>query len=172
MFNAFAFGGASARKREPAESGKRRYTLKLGNHEVVAGHLYELLVPAEGTETIGTWSSRFATGRASITSRNVGKGRVIYAGTYLTEALVPLLFEPIFARAGVEPLLPSLPTGVEVALREGADRRLLFILNTLAEPVELAGVPEGRNLVGDEQVAAGRLTLGPYGCAVLELGAA
>ncbi len=124
-------------------SGKRRYTLQLGDHEVVAGHLYELLVPAEGTETIGVWSNRFANGRASITSRTVGAGRVVYAGTYLTEPLVPLLFEPLLARAGVEPLLASLPAGVEASLREGAGRRLLFILNTLADPVEIADVPAG-----------------------------
>jgi hypothetical protein len=49
------------------------------------------------------WSNRFATGRASITARSVGSGWIEYVGTYLTEALVPILFEPAFSRAGVEP---------------------------------------------------------------------
>jgi len=49
-----------------------------------------------------------------MSSGTVGKGRVIYVGTYLTEALVPLLFDEVFDKAGVTPLLENLPEGVEV----------------------------------------------------------
>jgi beta-galactosidase len=171
MFDAFAFGGASSRKREAAESGKRRYTLKLGNHEIVAGHLYELLQPAAGTETIGAWSSRFASGRAAVTSRSVGKGRVIYAGTYLTDPLVPLLFEPLFAAAGVVPLVADLPAGVEVSLRVAPGRRLLFVLNTLGETAEVRNLPAGRDLLTGSAIVDGQLALGPHGCAIIESGA-
>ena len=173
LFEPFTLnGGTPSRQRHPAESARRRYTLKLGNHEVVAGHVYELLNPAEGTETIATWSNRFAIGRTAITARAVGNGRVIYVGSYLTEALVPLLFEHAFSRAGVEPLLADLPEGVEVTMREADDRRFLFVLNTRDEAAEVANVPLGQNLLGEASVSNGRLSLGPFGCAIIALDAA
>ena len=170
LFESFTlYGGTASRKRHPAESARRRYTLKLGNHDVVAGHVYELLDPAEGTKTIATWSNRFATGRASITARAVGRGSVIYAGSYLTEELVPLLFDHVFSQGGIEPLLADLPEGVEVTMREADDRRLLFVLNTRDEAVEVANVPSGRDLLGEAGVSNGRISLGPFGCAIVAL---
>lgn len=172
LFEPFVrLGGASPRKRLPAESARRQYTLKLGNHEVVAGHLYELLNPAVGTQILGTWSSRFASGRASVTARAVGKGRVMYVGTYLTEALVPILFEQAFATAGVQPLVADLPEGVEVAMREADDRRFLFVLNTRDEAVDVANVPAGRDMLGAAGASNGRLSLEPFGCAIIALDA-
>ena len=154
---------------QPAESSRRRFALTIGNHEIVAGHMYELLSPGDDTQTIATWSNRFATGRPAATSRAVGKGRAIYVGTYLTEALVPAIFDDAFRRAGVEPLVTGLPQGVEVTMREAANRRLLFVLNTRGEAVDIAGVPSGRSLLTEGRIDGGRLSLGPYGCEIVSL---
>ena len=157
------------RRSQPAESARRRYCLKFGNHEIVAGHMYELLSPASDTQTIAAWSNRFATGQPAITVRAVGNGRVIYVGTYLTEGIVPHLFDDVFHRAGVTPLIADLPEGVEVTLREAGPRRLLFVLNTRGEATRVDNLPPGRELLGDLGVADGRLSLGPFGCAIVAL---
>lgn len=163
------YGGGAAREILPAESARRRYTMKIGNHEVVAAHMYELLSPAEGAEILGTWSNRFANGQAAIVSRQVGKGRVVYLGAYLTESLVSTLLVDLIAKAGVEPLLPNLPEGVEVSLRKSDDAKLLFILNTKNEPARLSGIPAGIPLVADAPVNEGVLILPAYGCVILAL---
>jgi beta-galactosidase len=74
------FGANTVRKKLPATSASRQYELKIGNAQVTAAHLYELLNVAPGTEVIGRWASRFAEGQAAMTSRKVGKGNVIYLG--------------------------------------------------------------------------------------------
>ncbi|WP_158818890.1 beta-galactosidase [Methylocapsa sp. S129] len=163
------YGGGAARKMFAAESARRRYLLKIGNHEIAAAHMYELLDLAAGTEILGAWSNRFAAGRAAVTSRRVGKGSIVYVGTYLTENLVGVLIADLIAQAGVEPLLPNLPEGVEVTLRQSGDTRLLFILNTKDEPVRLERVPAGALLVADAPVDDGALVLPAYGCVIVEL---
>ena len=86
--------------RLPASSARRRYSFVLGNQEHEAAHLYELLEVDADVEVIGRWSSRFASGRAAITSRKVGEGNAIYMGTYLTRSLVERLADQLFATLG------------------------------------------------------------------------
>jgi beta-galactosidase len=159
----------SARRQLATESSQRRYTFTYGNHEITAGHLYELLKPAEGTEVIGTWSSRFASGEAAITARDVGKGSVVYVGTYLTEDFVAKFVPGVFSRSGVAPLLPELPKGVEVTVRQAVDRQLLFVLNTRDQPVSVRGVPEGRDLLTGAAIKANTVDLEGYGCSIIEM---
>ena len=163
------FGANTVRKKLPATSASRQYELKIGNAQVTAAHLYELLNVAPGTEVIGSWASRFAEGQAAMTSRKVGKGNVIYLGTYLSDALVEVLADQVLAPAGIVPLIADMPAGVEATIRESKDRRLLFILNTLGEPADVPNIPKGTDLLGDAQVKAGRMRLPAYGCSIIEL---
>ena len=146
------FGANTVRKKLPATSASRQYELKIGNAQVTAAHLYELLNVAPGTEVIGRWASRFAEGQAAMTSRKVGKGNVIYLGTYLSDALVEVLADQVLAPAGIVPLIADMPAGVEATIRESKDRRLLFILNTLGELADVPNIPKGTDLLGDAQV--------------------
>ena len=148
---------------------RRRYTLTYNNHEITAGHLYELLEPAEGTEVAAAWSNRFAAGKAAITARQVGKGTVIYIGTYLTADLVAQ-FAP-----GVSPA-PAFTRCCRIC-RKGskspsvncADRQLMFILNTREQPVHVRGVPDGLDLLTGTAVESHAVHLGEYGCSVIQL---
>lgn len=158
----------SRRPRLATESAQRRYMLAYGNHEVTAGHLYELLKPAVGTEVIGAWSNRFASGEAAITAKQVGKGAVIYLGTYLTDDLVAHFVPSILARADVHPLLPNLPEGVEVTIRQAVDRQLMFILNTRGQEVRVEGVPDGLDLLSGATVVDNAVRLGTYGCSIIK----
>lgn len=161
-------GSHKPAKMHPAGSTERRYTFTLGNREHETAHLYELLDTDRDVEAIGRWSNRFAAGRAAITSRKVGAGRAVYVGTYLTDALVEGLANQLFPAAGIAPLVPDLPPKVEVAMREAEDRKLLFVLNTDAEPATVPGIASGTDLLTGASVK-GPLPLEPYGCAVIRL---
>ncbi|WP_082766469.1 beta-galactosidase trimerization domain-containing protein [Paramesorhizobium deserti] len=161
------FGLHNPAKRLPSSSASRRYRFTLGNQEHEAAHLYEILVFDDDVEVLGHWSNRFASGRAAVTSRKVGKGRACYVGTSLTGSLVEGLVDHVLD-AVVQPLVPDLPSAVEVVLRGAEDRKLLFLLNCDAGPVELSSVPAGTDLLSGDPVN-GRLVLGPYGCAVLRV---
>jgi beta-galactosidase len=154
--------------RPPAGSTARGYRLTLGNQEYDAAHLYELLDVDADVDVIGWWSNRFAGGRAAVTRRKHGKGQAIYVGTYLTDSLVEGLAEQVFPSAGVAPLIPDLPQKVEVTVREAKGRKLLFVLNTDADPATVSGVPSGVDLLTGQSVN-GALKLGSYGCSVIKL---
>jgi beta-galactosidase len=160
------FGLHNPATTSPASSAQRRYELVLGNREHEAAHLYELLDLDGDVEVLGRWSNRFASGRAAITSRKVGAGNAVYLGTYLTESLVVGLADQLFARAGIAPLVADLPANVEVTMRQAADRKLLFVLNTGERAVNISSLPTGTDLLSGKDVN-GCQSLGPYGCAVI-----
>jgi beta-galactosidase len=162
-------GGLVMPPDRPAESHRRVRRFTIGNRELEAGHYYENLTVEDGVEIVATWSNRYAEGVPMATSRGVGKGRVLYLGTYLTSDLVAALADRTFGEAGIEPLLPDLPNGIEVTMRQDAERRLLFIQNCLDATADLTKVPTGRNLLDGDKVVAGALSLEPYGCAIIEL---
>lgn len=162
-------GGLVIPPDRPAESSRRIRRFSVGNQELDAGHFYENLAIEPDVEAIGQWSNRYAEGTPVITSRMVGKGRVLYVGTYLTPDLTHHLAARTFADAGVAPLVPDLPHGVEVTLRENGERRLLFVQNILDTRAEVRGVPPGRNLLDGDRTVSGALGLEGYGCAIIEL---
>lgn len=162
------FGFHAPAQRLPSSSASRRYSFNLGNREHEAAHLYELLDVDSDVDVLGRWSNRFASGRAALTSRNVGQGRACYLGTYLTESIVEGLISQVIASCDIQPLLPDLPSKVEVTMRESSDRKLLFVLNCGSETVVVKSVPSGRDLLSGAS-AGGDLTLGPYGAAVVLL---
>ncbi len=140
-----------------AESARREHFIEIGGAEIKAARGYETLEPADGTEVIGRWASRFLANEPAITRRPVGKGAVIYVGTYLTHELVSSLFEPLFAEAGIVPL--PLPPGVEQSSRTGPGGSLRFYQNTGSEPQVI-------------DTADGAITLDAYGCAIVRGGGA
>jgi beta-galactosidase len=162
--------GAVVFPNHPAESSRRAYVLRIGDVTMRAAHCYELLSVQGGAEVVGRWDARFVADLPAITSRAVGKGRVVYVGTYITADLAHALLTSVIPDAGFKPLLGILPQGVEVSLREGDGRRLLFIQNATAEEVKVEDVPKGHELMKHIAHAGGTLALGAYGCAVIRLG--
>ncbi|OBZ96589.1 beta-galactosidase [Pararhizobium polonicum] len=162
-------GGLVIPPDRPAESSRRIRRFTFGNRELDAGYFYENLAVDSDVEALGVWSNRYAEGTPVITSRTVGKGRVLYVGTYLTPELTHQLTTRTFADADVAPLVAGLPEGVEVTLRENGERRLLFLQNIKDTTAEVTGVPSGKNLLDSDRAITGALTLEGYGCAIIEL---
>src|SRR5437899_9090553 len=95
----------------PSSSAERKYHFTLGNRQFEAAHLYELLEVGPNTEVLGSWSSRFCAGQPAITSRQLGRGRVVYIGTYLTPELAEAIADVVLTKAGVCLCCPNCPLG-------------------------------------------------------------
>ena len=86
----------------------------------------------------------------------------------IRDSLPEKLVDIVLANAGIAPLLPELPAGVEVSIREADDRKLMFVQNTGDLPTIVSNVPPGTDLLTSGPVT-GKLQLEPYGCAVIRL---
>jgi beta-galactosidase len=154
--------------RAPAGSAARDYRIRLGDQEYRAGHCYERIEAKADAEIIGTWSIGWMAGQPAVTCRKAGRGHVIYLASYLVPGLTEALVDRICCLSGVSPIMPDVPEGVDVTVREAADRRLTFISNTGSTPLRLLQSPQGHDLLSDHHHDGGELLLGPYDCHVIE----
>jgi beta-galactosidase len=142
------------RRNAPA---KRPLLLTIADASISCDAWYEVLLPDADVEVIALWEGRHLTGKAAVTLRRVGNGQVIYVGSYLTAELVAALMPVLVARIGLQPLLPSLPAGIEIVRRENADRRLWFFINHADTELHIDNVPQGINLIGGAAAKSLRL---------------
>lgn len=133
-------------------------------------HWYEQLEPdaAAGTEVWSRWNTRHLAGSPAATLRRLGRGAVVYVGTYLDGAVADALVPELVKLAKVEPALPRIPAGVEVVRREAADRVLWFVINHATEERTVRDLPAGFDLVTQRKVA-NELVLPPFGVAVIRV---
>jgi beta-galactosidase len=104
---------------------------------------------------------------AAVTRNEHGEGAAYYVGTVIAEeAFYDLLIAEILERAGVEvPIHP--PLGVEVSVREGEDKRVVFVINHTEDEQVVAVPASGTDLLTDTRTDD-KVTLGRYGVAVLQ----
>lgn len=120
-----------------------------------------------GAEVLAGYTTAHLRPYAAATRQRAGSGWAYYVGTVVTEdGFYDALLRSCLDAAGIQPVLIP-PAGVEVCERAGAGRRLLFLLNHVEEPRQVA-VPAGaRALVGT--ITQGQVALEPFGVAVLRL---
>lgn len=135
--------------------------------EECAEHLWREILRPRGGRVVAQWRGGRFEGLPAVVQHQVGAGTCFYIGTYPDERLVTQWIALLAPMAGIRPLLPELPEGVEVTLRREGDRRLLFILNHRGKPSSIRGVPEGTDLLTGRKPEHGALTLEPYGVVVL-----
>ncbi len=116
-------------------------------------------------EILAHYRSGAQAGRPAITRRTAGRGSASYVSTRLGAGGLTGLLPQLLAPAGVAGELPQEVAGkVELAVRRGAGRRYLFLVNRTDETVPVAGLA-GDLLTGDAE--AGTVLLPPRGVAVL-----
>jgi beta-galactosidase len=138
--------------------------------EVQSRHWYEVLHPVEegAVEVLATWKGRHLDGQPAISLHRVGDGLVIYAGAYLTGALLEGLLSEIERRRAIPRLWPFAPPGVQVVCRKDSQKEVWFFINTSDAPATIETLPdEGVDLLADRP-AAGPLTLAPNEVAVIQ----
>ncbi|MCX2951772.1 beta-galactosidase [Lentzea sp. NEAU-D7] len=127
------------------------------------GTVWSEWVRAQGAEVVATYTHGALAGSPALTRNRCGAGDAWYLSTRLDDADYRALVSRLLDSAGVGPVLPGLPPGVEVVVREGEDgRRWQFVLNHRTGPVSL---PEGAD---DVLTGAPVRELPAGGCAVLK----
>jgi beta-galactosidase len=102
----------------------------------------------------------------AILTRQVGKGRITYVGFWPDAATLSALTAGWVKDAGVAPLLPDVPEGVEVCERAGNGRRVLVLINHSTETKQVALPAAMTDLLKGASVSS--VDLEKYGVAVLE----
>lgn len=147
---------------------QRPLDLEIGGQSVRSRDWYEQLAPDDGTQVWLKWTTRHQAGSPAATLRRLGDGAVVYVGTYLNGAVGEALMPELAKLAGIKPALAGAPAGVEVVRREANDRVLWFLVNHTEQEHVVRGIPAGRDLVSDRDVA-GDVTLPPRGVAVVRV---
>lgn len=105
---------------------------------------------------------------AAVTRNHFGKGIGYYLGTVVKEeGFYDLLLAELLRTARIQPLVKP-PAGVEVSVRQGRGKRLLFLVNH-TEEIKRVAVPRGKlELIGRKRTGA-ELILSRNGVAVIRL---
>jgi beta-galactosidase len=145
----------------------RPLDLELGDQTARTEHWYEQLELDADTRALALWTRRHLKGTAAISLREVGKGKVIYVGSYLTGALRELLVPELVKLANLSSQCLAAPPEVEVVQRRCAAYTLWFLMNHADHSLQVEHPPLGRDCVTGSSVN-GALSLPAYGVAVIQ----
>lgn len=149
---------------------KVRYRLRVeeplkGDFEAA---MYADWIEPKGAVALAAYDSWPVQSYAAITRNQYESGKAWYVGTVVPdETFYDQLIGALLSDAGVQPVMTP-PAGVEVSVRSGEGRRLLFLINHLENPVNVQ-VPVEAKSVLDETRTPGEISLPPYGATVLQL---
>ncbi|WP_433753058.1 beta-galactosidase [Paenibacillus amylolyticus] len=105
------------------------------------GHLYTAsqwvdVLELDTAKPVAVYADQFYAESAAVTKNDWGKGEVYYVATQPEEAYVSQLLQNIAEGCGLSGI-QSLPDGVQVTTRSGANGTFRFILNLSPEPVSI-----------------------------------
>ncbi|WBB64805.1 beta-galactosidase [Micromonospora sp. WMMD812] len=126
----------------------------------------EWVEPA-GAQVAGRFTEGELAGRPAVLRHRYGAGTAWYLATRPDPALMRTVLDQVRAEAGVAPVLPDLPDGVQAVRRHGDDRSYLFLLNHGDTQATVALPSPAVDLLGDADRPTERVTLPPRGVAVL-----
>lgn len=125
------------------------------------------LIHAEGAKVLATYGSNWYKGRPCLTVNRVGDGLAYYVATDAEDAFLEDFYRAVAAAKGIKPAVKPVDD-VEVLVREGPDRRLVFLLNHAAKAREVdLGKVKGKDLLSGKALK-GRVKLEPYGVRIIE----
>ena len=123
------------------------------------------VITLRGAERLARFGMDYFAEQPAITRNQFGQGGAYYLGTCLNSAGMDWLMGHVCTEAQVEAPL-DVPAGVEVLVRESADRAYLFVLNHTPDPVSIKLPRSMRDLLTGTKHASALALLG-YGVAVL-----
>ncbi len=124
-------------------------------------------VSPETAETLLEYDAWHLKGMAALTRNQYGSGWAYFAGTNFVENEVyDRLVQDILKRAKISQEI-KLPAGVEMSVRVGEGKHLLFLINHTEENQVIQVPGGGKNLITGATIDT--VNLGRYGFAVLAL---
>ena len=121
---------------------------------------------SEGAEVRAAYTDGALAGKPALTRHRFGAGTGWYLSTRLDDTAYGALLGRVLAEAGVAPVLPGVPPGVDAVRRRGGGLSWLFVLNHGGAPVRL-GTVRGTELLTGTAVPSDGLSLPPGGVAVV-----
>ena len=132
--------------------------------------LYADWVTTRTADTLAGFEPRHMRKFAAATRNRHGKGLAYYVGTVVQEdAFYDLLIAEILRAAAIRPIVKP-PPGVEVSVRQGRGRRILFLINHTGMR-QTVRVPSGRKELLTGRRTGDHLALDAFGVAVIRLSA-
>lgn len=128
-----------------------------------SGTLWSEDLETSTARTVTAYAGGELDGRPAITRNSFGAGTAWYVSTLPSRTVLRELLSAVADAAGIAPVLPGLPEGVE-AVRRG---RLLFLLNHTREQVTVPLHRPHTDLLPGGGTHASEIPLGRYGAAVL-----
>ena len=118
-------------------------------------------------------SNGWLDGQPAVITRTVGKGRITYIGAWLDPALLSKFTAHFVQQSGVQPILPGVPDGVEVAQRSGeqnagAKKSVIILINHTTANQHVALPQAMTDLLSANHAPANSVDLPKYGVAVLQ----
>ncbi|BCJ27460.1 beta-galactosidase [Actinocatenispora sera] len=127
------------------------------------GTLWSEWIEPEGAEVLATFAGGELAGRPAITRHRHGAGTAWYLGTRPDPATMRAVLDAARGAAGVEPVLPNLPDGVQAGIR--GDH--VVLLNHGIEPAVVPLATPAPDLLTNPSVPLREVRLAPRGVAVL-----
>jgi beta-galactosidase len=127
---------------------------------------YEALAPAEGTEIVATWGARHLRSLAAITLRRLGRGQVLYVGTWLDDPVLASLHSVLQSLGKAADPVSHHPE-VEQVQRSGPGGSFRFFINHAETEIHLPLACGGLELLSDQPVLHS-VKLEPNGVAIVE----
>ena len=122
----------------------------------------------KGAEVLAGYQQWHIKKFAAATRNRFGKGTAYYVGTVMKEeAFYDALVADLLKSARVRPILTP-PEGVEVVVREGAGKRVLFLINHTEEKKRVS-VPAGKRELITGRKTGQMIELGAYGVAAIKM---
>lgn len=132
-----------------------------------AGRIWSEVCAATTADVLVEYADGPLFGKAALTRREVSGSARWYLSTDLDDDALAALLAEVTDAAGVVPVVPGAPAGLDVVRRRGDQGSFLVAVNHSAEPREL--VATGHDLVTDTAVV-GSLTVPGGGVAVVREG--
>ncbi len=99
-------------------------------------------------------------------TRKLGKGSITYIGASFDAAAMKRAAAWMLSDAGLPPVLPNIPEGVDVAIRTGDNKHILILTNYNASSVTITLPSEMHDVLAGNTTSS--ITLLRYGVAVLQ----
>ncbi len=148
------------------EGQQNRIVMADGSGSYTCGRLCDIVRP-EGASVLATYGDDFYAGTPVVTSNRWGEGNAIYIASDPEARFLYELYGTILFQHDIQPVLFT-PTDVEVAIRETATHRLLFVLNhsDTSQKIALWENEHYHELLSDTMVS-GTLELAAYDVKIL-----